>query len=150
MLTCPHWQVKQNGEDRCIDCSDEYESNWMSFIRPATCYTEQNLIAFQLNSREIYFATIKNIAPRTELRVWYAKAYAEIIGERILEITPEEAAGNPLTLTDTCITVEPLYNEVHAVPLTIILLYQGSHYIREKNKEIKLVLDLLGHYPKYF
>lgn len=77
-----------------IDCADEYESNWMSFIRPASCYSEQNLIAFQLGGTEIYFATIKNIPPRTELRIWYAKAYAETIGENILEITAEEAAGN--------------------------------------------------------
>ncbi|XP_063960101.1 PR domain zinc finger protein 10-like [Lytechinus pictus] len=86
------WKVKRNGQDMYIDCADEYESNWMSFIRPASCYSEQNLIAFQLSGSEIYFATIKNIAPRTELRVWYAKAYAETIGENILEITAEEAA----------------------------------------------------------
>lgn len=86
------WKVKRDSKDMHMDCSDEYESNWMSFIRPATCYSEQNLIAFQLNRGEIYFATIKNIQPRTELRVWYAKAYAETIGETILEITPEEAA----------------------------------------------------------
>ncbi|XP_030833424.1 PR domain zinc finger protein 10 isoform X2 [Strongylocentrotus purpuratus] len=86
------WNVKRNGEDMYIDCADEYESNWMSFIRPASCYSEQNLIAFQLGGTEIYFATIKNIPPRTELRIWYAKAYAETIGENILEITAEEAA----------------------------------------------------------
>ena len=64
----------------------------MTFIRPATCYSEQNLIAYQLNN-EIYFASIKAIEPKTELRVWYAKSYAEQLGEHIHEITPEEAAG---------------------------------------------------------
>ena len=54
-------------------------------------YSEQNLMAF-CKENEIYFATIKTIEPRTELKVWYAKSYAEAISERILEITPEEQA----------------------------------------------------------
>ncbi|XP_071806149.1 PR domain zinc finger protein 10-like [Asterias amurensis] len=85
------WLVKRDGQDAYLDCSDEQESNWMGFIRPAKRYSEQNLIAFQLEN-SIYFATIKSVEPKTELKVWYAKSYAELIGEKVLEITAEEAA----------------------------------------------------------
>lgn len=64
----------------------------MGFVRPANSYSEQNLMAFCLNN-EIYFATIKTVEPRQELKVWYAKSFAEALGEQVLEITPEEAAG---------------------------------------------------------
>lgn len=93
--------MERNGERVFIDCSDEFRSNWMGFIRPARSYSEQNLMAF-CNQNEIYFATIKTIEPRQELKVWYAKSFAESLGERILEITPEEVAGEFLVFLLAC------------------------------------------------
>ena len=43
-------------------------SNWMSFVRQANNYNEQNLILIQ-QERMLYYVTIKNIHPKQELKV---------------------------------------------------------------------------------
>ncbi|KDR22275.1 hypothetical protein L798_02381 [Zootermopsis nevadensis] len=57
--------------------------NWMVLVAPARDHQQQNLVAFQYNAA-IYFVTTKDIAPGEELRVWYAKEYAAIMGTRPL------------------------------------------------------------------
>ncbi|XP_033126033.1 PR domain zinc finger protein 10-like isoform X2 [Anneissia japonica] len=84
------WKVQKADQSTLfMDCSDESECNWMMFIRPAKRYSEQNLVAFQ-HEGNIYFATMKNIDPKTELKVWYTKSYAEFVGVGVLEATAEE------------------------------------------------------------
>ncbi|XP_005111368.1 uncharacterized protein LOC101847918 isoform X2 [Aplysia californica] len=75
--------VKSTGEMKHLDTSDEGKCNWMMFVRPATTYQQQNLAAF-LKDDCVYFVTIKMVPAGTELRVWYAAAYAKAIGKRML------------------------------------------------------------------
>ncbi|XP_071958799.1 uncharacterized protein [Antedon mediterranea] len=84
------WKIQKPDQSvSYVDCSDEAECNWMMFIRPAKRYSEQNLVAFQADGN-IYFATMKNIDPKTELKVWYTRVYAEFLGLSVLEATAEE------------------------------------------------------------
>jgi len=59
---------KDDGAREYIDAHDEDQCNWMMFVRPATSVTEQNLVVYQ-HGGDIYFAVIKNIEPRQELKV---------------------------------------------------------------------------------
>ncbi|GMS97916.1 hypothetical protein PENTCL1PPCAC_20091, partial [Pristionchus entomophagus] len=60
---------------RLIDCSDDSKSNWMKYVKRATASHSQNLVACQIDT-EIYFYSIKPIAPNTELLFWYSRDYA--------------------------------------------------------------------------
>uniref|UniRef100_A0A8R1U5Y3 Blmp-1 n=1 Tax=Pristionchus pacificus TaxID=54126 RepID=A0A8R1U5Y3_PRIPA len=60
---------------RMIDCSDDSKSNWMKYVKRATASHNQNLVACQIDT-EIYFYSIKPIAPNTELLFWYSRDYA--------------------------------------------------------------------------
>ena len=40
------------------DLNDEDHSNWMIFVRPATCIAEQNLIAYQEDGH-IFYVSLK-------------------------------------------------------------------------------------------
>ncbi|BFZ00059.1 hypothetical protein BsWGS_03098 [Bradybaena similaris] len=81
----------QSGDQGCeyLDITDENSCNWMMFVRPANVFSQQNMAAFQDNGN-IYFVTCKNIPKGTELRVWYAAAYAKAIGKRILPPGPTD------------------------------------------------------------
>lgn len=59
--------------------SDENESNWMMFLKPARCEKTQNLIAHQLG-RHIYFFTTKEVFCGQELLYWFSKEYATLSG----------------------------------------------------------------------
>lgn len=58
----------QKSDDLWLDLSDEESCNWLMFVRPAQNHLEQNLVAYQYGS-EIFYATIKNIQPKQELKV---------------------------------------------------------------------------------
>ncbi|XP_062906496.1 PR domain zinc finger protein 15 isoform X4 [Mobula hypostoma] len=58
----------------------------MIFVRPATDYSHQNLTAYQ-QSHDIYFNTLQEIQPGTELRVWYAVFYAKKMDKPLLKQT---------------------------------------------------------------
>lgn len=58
----------EKSDDLWLDLSDEESSNWLMFVRPAQNHLEQNLVAYQYGS-EIFYATIKNIQPKQELKV---------------------------------------------------------------------------------
>ncbi|GMR50856.1 hypothetical protein PMAYCL1PPCAC_21051, partial [Pristionchus mayeri] len=60
---------------RFVDCSDDSKSNWMKYVKRATASHSQNLVACQIDT-EIYFYSIKPIAPNTELLFWYSRDYA--------------------------------------------------------------------------
>ena len=51
-----------------LETSDENKCNWMMFVRPATTYAEQNLVAYQFGA-DICFTTIRDIEPKQELKV---------------------------------------------------------------------------------
>ncbi|XP_075749889.1 uncharacterized protein LOC119172421 isoform X4 [Rhipicephalus microplus] len=66
----------ESGTVFCLDTSDETQSNWMRFVRPAQTPLEQNIIVVQ-QGQSLYFNTTRALATRTELRVWYSSAYAQ-------------------------------------------------------------------------
>ncbi|OQR71980.1 hypothetical protein BIW11_10664 [Tropilaelaps mercedesae] len=59
-----------------LDTRDEERSNWMSLVRTATSPAEQNMAIVQQGG-QIFFKTITQILPKTELKVWYSDAYAQ-------------------------------------------------------------------------
>ena len=81
--------VNDNGNLVKLDVSDEDNSNWMRFVRPADRYSEQNLIVSQ-DGGQLYFSSTRTINPRQELRVWYSPDYAEARGLRVHHPSPED------------------------------------------------------------
>ncbi|XP_062906495.1 PR domain zinc finger protein 15 isoform X3 [Mobula hypostoma] len=77
---------QKDGPDVCFDTANEEDCNWMIFVRPATDYSHQNLTAYQ-QSHDIYFNTLQEIQPGTELRVWYAVFYAKKMDKPLLKQT---------------------------------------------------------------
>ncbi|XP_032235393.2 neurotrophin receptor-interacting factor 1 isoform X2 [Nematostella vectensis] len=74
------WEVYQHGRLAFyLDGSDENSSSWMRFIRCARSKEEQNLFAFQYLGN-IYYRAFKDIAPGTELLVWYDEIYPQYMG----------------------------------------------------------------------
>ncbi|KAF7279150.1 hypothetical protein GWI33_007562 [Rhynchophorus ferrugineus] len=71
-----HFFMTINGIAFVVDVSDESTCNWMSFVRKAATFEEQNLIITQ-EENGIYFTVTKQIVPKEELKVGYSKAYAE-------------------------------------------------------------------------
>ena len=61
-------QVDRDDGVKYYDSKDENRCNWMMFVRPAQNWSEQNLIVYQFGL-DIYFATIKPIEPKQELKV---------------------------------------------------------------------------------
>lgn len=59
---------RDNGNCEYYDAADENLCNWMMFIRPASTFAEQNLVAYQFRN-EIYFSTMCNIQTGQELKV---------------------------------------------------------------------------------
>lgn len=64
-----------SSETYYLDYSDEYTSNWMCFIQPASCAKEQNLICYQVK-QDIFYTAMRLITAGEQLRVWYAPYYA--------------------------------------------------------------------------
>lgn len=74
----------EKSDDLWLDLSDEESCNWLMFVRPAQNHLEQNLVAYQYGS-EIFYATIKNIQPKQELKVGaFALLFALHSGHTIL------------------------------------------------------------------
>lgn len=62
--------------------SDENNSNWTRFVRPATNVMEQNLELIQreyahINEIKFFYYTTRDIMPNEELKVWYSKEYRQ-------------------------------------------------------------------------
>lgn len=74
----------ESGEIIFFDTSDESQSNWMRFVRPATNYCEQNVVVVQHGS-SLYYTTVRAIPPKAELKVGYSQPYAERRGLAVLE-----------------------------------------------------------------
>ncbi|XP_072170312.1 uncharacterized protein [Diadema setosum] len=74
---------KDGKEKASLDINDESNCSWMMFVRAASSYSEQNIVAYQFNE-DVYFSTCKPITPHTELKVWYASDYAKLLNTHIL------------------------------------------------------------------
>lgn len=49
----------KDGKDKAsLDINDESTCSWMMFVRAASSFDEQNLVAYQFNE-DVYFATCK-------------------------------------------------------------------------------------------
>ncbi|KAG0422337.1 hypothetical protein HPB47_001840, partial [Ixodes persulcatus] len=64
----PLFVDEEDGQVVCLDTSDETQSNWMRFVRPAESHAEQNVILVQQGTG-LYFNTTRALASRTEMRV---------------------------------------------------------------------------------
>ncbi|CAH1799814.1 unnamed protein product [Owenia fusiformis] len=77
------WRVYNNDELYFyIDGASCSKSNWMRYVNPAHSQGEQNLIACQVNF-DIYFYTIKAVAPGAELLVWYCDEFSARLGKSL-------------------------------------------------------------------
>ncbi|XP_061754172.1 PR domain zinc finger protein 15 [Nerophis ophidion] len=99
----------------CFDTSSEDDCNWMMLVRPATDHQHQNLTAYQQND-EVFFNTIQDVLPGTELRVWYGAFYAKKMEKPILRCPTQ-----PLPPTETkenAAVTPPLAKDNHAGHMT--------------------------------
>ena len=70
-------QVRHKGaKPYWIDGQDTAHSNWMRFVNCARDEAEQNVAAYQ-HRGNIYYRTIKDIDPDSELLVLYGEEYAK-------------------------------------------------------------------------
>ncbi|XP_033726599.1 uncharacterized protein LOC117316192 [Pecten maximus] len=90
-----------------LDTTNENDCNWMCLIRAALTTEEQNCIAYQMGMN-LYYSTTKDIVPGTELRVWYAPAYARRIGK------PERPDG----VSKVMLGMKVIYPSVEYLPDT--------------------------------
>ncbi len=68
ILPYPYAQVDRDEGPQFYESTDENRCNWMMFVRPAQNWAEQNLIVYQFGL-DLYFATIKPIEAKQELKV---------------------------------------------------------------------------------
>uniref|UniRef100_A0A4W3ITZ6 PR/SET domain 15 n=1 Tax=Callorhinchus milii TaxID=7868 RepID=A0A4W3ITZ6_CALMI len=87
---------QKDGSVVYFDKANEEDCNWMIFVRPATDVKHQNLSAYQQNV-EVYFTTLQDVQPGTELRVWYAAFYAKKMEKPILKQVSKGVKGKPPT-----------------------------------------------------
>ena len=62
-----------------VDAKDTSMSNWLRYVNCARHISEQNVVASTCGGH-IYYRTIADIAPHTELLVDYGEAYAKWLG----------------------------------------------------------------------
>ncbi len=55
----------------------------MRYVKCARYEGEQNVVAYQCHGN-IYFQTLENISPKSELLVWYQEDYARCHGVALL------------------------------------------------------------------
>lgn len=73
-------QIRKDGRaHHYVDGKDQGVSNWMRYVNCSRNIVEQNLMPFQYLGK-IYYRTIRNIYPQTELLVWYGDEYAKRLG----------------------------------------------------------------------
>lgn len=90
--SCSPQVFQKDGQPVCFDTSHEDDCNWMMLVRPAADAEHQNLTAYQRGS-DVYFTTLRDIPPGTELRVWYAAFYAKKMDKPMLKPAGANAPG---------------------------------------------------------
>ena len=73
-------QIFYNGSVKAMDISEENESNWMMFVKPARNAMERNMLAFQ-RGHDIMFLTTRDLQPDVELLFWFAPDYCRMFCE---------------------------------------------------------------------
>ena len=73
-------QVFYQGSVRTLEVSDEAESNWLMFVKPARNALERNLVAFQRGHHVVFLAT-RHLPPGDELLFWFAPDYCKMLCE---------------------------------------------------------------------
>ena len=68
-----------------IDGQDPAHANWMRYVNVARDQKEQNVAAYQ-HQGDIYYQTIKDIEPDSEMLILYGEEYAK----QLLEGTPDD------------------------------------------------------------
>ncbi|XP_055334103.1 uncharacterized protein LOC129585453 [Paramacrobiotus metropolitanus] len=88
------------------ELESDYACNWMKHVRFADSLQNSNLLVFSRGS-EVVFVTIKTVAPREELKVWYSKQYLKMVephGNALVEDKEleagEEVGGTSLPCDD--------------------------------------------------
>ncbi len=125
------WQIFKDGSaSHYIDATDENKSNWLRFVNCARYEGEQNLLAYQYKGG-VYYKTILEIQPDTELLTWYGKQYAlelgiaqkpqTVIRKALLQKNRKET---PVTPTDSV----PLY-EIPKSELPGTVMLQTSEVV---------------------
>ena len=77
-------QVQHKGNRKVlVDGEDPAHSNWMRYVKCARHSEEQNVVAYQCFGN-VYFKTIMDILPKSELLVWYDENYAKNLGVPLL------------------------------------------------------------------
>jgi PR domain zinc finger protein 14 len=76
-----HFQVFDDGKlSHYVDGRTQNGvASWMSVVQCARCLPEQNMEVFQQDG-EIYYQATRDIAPQTELLVWYGESYDSYLG----------------------------------------------------------------------
>ncbi|XP_069463727.1 zinc finger protein PLAGL1 isoform X2 [Ambystoma mexicanum] len=92
------FQVLKDGKRYFLNAPDEEFGNWMMFVQPARNEKEQTLVAHQYQG-EVFFTTVKNIDPHTELKFWYAAEYLKFMEISTVVIKEE---------SDLCVSPPPL------------------------------------------
>jgi hypothetical protein len=73
------WEVRlSNGNLVYIDGNDDAEANWLKYVNCSRTAKEQNMYAFDFKGA-IYYLTIRQVLPGTELLVYYGDAYANTL-----------------------------------------------------------------------
>ncbi|XP_067849428.1 PR domain zinc finger protein 15 isoform X2 [Heptranchias perlo] len=114
----------------CFDTTNEEDCNWMIFVRQATEFHHQNLTAYQ-HSHDVYFNTLQDIQPGTELRVWYAAFYAKKMDKSMLKQTAN-AVKDEGSLQRQC-EIEDL-KVLPKVPPVTSLCDKGSNTTASRDK----------------
>nr|XP_022918071.1 PR domain zinc finger protein 10-like [Onthophagus taurus] len=121
-----------------IDVSDENNSNWMRFVRPAVTFKEQNLVLVE-NESLLYFVNYDPILPKHELRVGYSKSYARKYNLKVLPQTVDETNLWPCyECTEKFTSSELLQNhlDVHDDKVDIKIKKKRKKIVQKKEKDV--------------
>jgi hypothetical protein len=86
------WRINRWHEENAdfyIDGVNENNSNWLRYVNTARYREEQNVFSLLFNDT-VYYITIKDIEPETELLVWYGYKYAKWLNIFVVETSDHD------------------------------------------------------------
>jgi hypothetical protein len=86
------WRINRWNEENAdfyIDGVNENNSNWLRYVNTARYREEQNVFSLLFNDT-VYYITIKDIEPETELLVWYGYKYAKWLNIFVVETSAHD------------------------------------------------------------
>jgi len=89
------WKCRRD-EDHVyyIDGLDENISNWLRFVNSARFEEEQNMIAIKDDESDIYYYLYKDVAPNTELLVYYGESFSNSLGIKMLSAVSKQRSSD--------------------------------------------------------